>query len=79
MLTDTEKAMLDTERVRWQYSGAKEQYVLDNFGMSMTRYYQAVNALIEREDALAYDPHTVRILLNRRTQRQRSRSARRIA
>ena len=76
MLTDTEKAMLATERVRWQYSGAKEQYIRDKFGMSITRYYQAVNALIEREDALAHDPHTTRLLLRRRTQRQRSRAGR---
>ena len=43
-----------------------------------TRYYQVLNALIDRESALAYDPLLVKRLRRLRTARQRARSARRL-
>ena len=46
--------------------------------MSATRYYQVLNALIDREDALAFDPLLVKRLRRLRAGRQRSRSARRL-
>jgi hypothetical protein len=46
--------------------------------MSATRYYQVLNALIDREDALAYDPMLVKRLRRLRAARQRARSARRL-
>lgn len=77
-LTAREKEMLLMEQKWWKYSGAKEQQIREKFDMSATRYYQAVNALIDKEAALAWDPVTVKRLRRLRRERQRSRSARRL-
>ena len=70
--------MLDFERQWWKYAGAKEQAVREKFDMSSTRYYQVLNALIDRPDALEHDPLLVRRLRRLRATRQRQRSARRL-
>lgn len=78
-LTDEEKAILDFEGGPWwKYAGAKETAVLEKFGHSATRYYQRLNALIDRPEALAYAPLLVKRLRRLRTQRQRQRSAARL-
>ena len=46
--------------------------------MSATRYYQVLNALIDRPEALVADPLLVRRLRRMRAERQRARSARRL-
>ena len=46
--------------------------------MSATRYYQVLNALIDRPEALEADPLLVRRLRRLRAARQRQRSARRL-
>jgi hypothetical protein len=46
--------------------------------MSATRYYQVLNALLDRPEALAADPMLVKRLRRLRTARQRARSARRL-
>jgi len=70
--------ILSFERQWWQYAGAKEQAIRDNFDMSATRYYQVLNALIDRPAALAHDPLLVKRLRRLRSARQRARSARRL-
>jgi hypothetical protein len=45
---------------------------------SATRYYQVLNAMLDDPRVLAADPITVKRLQRLRSQRQRSRSARRI-
>ncbi len=77
-LSDRDREILALERLWWQYAGAKEQAIRDKFDMSATRYYQVLNALIDREDALAFDPLLVKRLRRLRAGRQRSRSARRL-
>lgn len=78
-LTDTETRMLSFEQGRWwKYAGAKESAILVEFGMSATLYYRRLNALIDRPEALAHDPLTVRRLRRLRSQRQHQRSARRL-
>ncbi len=77
-LTDRDLEMLSMERLWWQYAGAKEQAIREKFDMSSTRYYQVLNALIDRDDALAHDPLLVKRLRRLRAQRQRTRSARRL-
>lgn len=72
-LTDQEREILAIEKLWWQYAGAKEQAIRDRLGLSATQYYQQINALIEREDALAYDPLVVKRLRRLRDQRKRSR------
>ncbi|MET1058298.1 MAG: DUF3263 domain-containing protein [Nocardioides sp.] len=73
---DTE--ILEFERQWWKYAGAKEQAVREKFDMSATRYYQVLNALIDKPEALAADPLLVRRLRRLRAARQRQRSARRL-
>ncbi|MEE6273821.1 DUF3263 domain-containing protein [Georgenia wangjunii] len=77
-LSDTEREILAFERQWWKYAGAKETAVRDLFGMSATRYYQVLNALIDSEAALAADPMLVKRLRRMRQARQRERSARRL-
>jgi hypothetical protein len=73
---DTEN--LEFERQWWKYAGAKEQADREKFDMSATRYYQVLNALIDKPEALASDPLLVRRLRRLRAARQRQRSARRL-
>ena len=77
-LSERDRDILHFERQWWKYAGAKEHAVRENFDMSSTRYYQVLNALIDRPEALAYDPLLVRRLRRLRAARQRARSARRL-
>jgi Protein of unknown function (DUF3263) len=78
VLSERDRAILDFERQWWRYAGAKEQAIRDLFDMSATRYYQVLNTLVDRSDALAYDPMLVKRLRRLRSSRQRTRSARRL-
>jgi hypothetical protein len=77
-LSERDREILNFERQWWKYAGAKEQAVREKFDMSSTRYYQVLNALIDRPEALAFDPLLVRRLRRLRATRQRARSARRL-
>jgi hypothetical protein len=77
-LTERESAILAFERQWWKYAGAKETAIRDLFDMSATRYYQVLNALIDKPEALVADPMLVKRLRRLRASRQRSRSARRL-
>jgi len=77
-LSERDREILAFERHWWKYAGAKEQAVRDLFEMSATRYYQVLNALIDRPEALAADPMLVKRLRRLRAARQRARSARRL-
>ena len=77
-LSERDQAILAFERSWWEFAGAKEQAIRDKFDMSATRYYQVLNALIDREAALAHDPLLVKRLRRLRMSRQRARSARRL-
>ena len=76
-LTRREHDILAFERQWWKYAGAKEQAVRELFDMSPTRYYQVLNALIDKPEALAVDPLLIKRLRRLRTSRQRTRAARR--
>ncbi len=77
-LTEREQEILAFERQWWKYAGAKEQAVRELFDMSATRYYQVLNALIDRPEALTFDPMLTKRLRRLRAARQRARSARRL-
>ncbi|GEP35808.1 hypothetical protein NSZ01_35760 [Nocardioides szechwanensis] len=77
-LSDRDREILEFERQWWKFAGAKETAVREKFDMSSTRYYQVLNALIDRPEALEADPLLVRRLRRLRSQRQRQRSARRL-
>lgn len=74
-LTDTHLQILDIERSWWKYPGAKETAIMDQLGMTATRYYQVLGALIDRPEALAHDPLLVKRLRRQRDQRKARRRA----
>jgi hypothetical protein len=76
-LTATEAQMLGFERQWWRYAGAKEQAIRESFGLSATRYYQLLNALIDQPAAMAADPMLVKRLKRLRTTRRQARAANR--
>ncbi|KWW98063.1 DUF3263 domain-containing protein [Carbonactinospora thermoautotrophica] len=76
-LSERDRRILDFERQWWRSAGAKEQRIRELFDMSATRYYQVLNALLDRPEALAYDPMLVKRLRRIRSTRRRARSARR--
>ena len=77
MLTDTERAILDLEGETFRFAGSKEQAIIERFGMSSTRYYQRLNALLARPEAWEYAPVTVARLRRLRDSRSKVRSVRR--
>ncbi len=66
--------MLAFETRRWRYPGAKEQAIRDEFGVSPPRYYQSLNVLINRPEALRHHPVLVNRLRRLRDARARARS-----
>lgn len=72
MLSDTDRAILDVERRTWKYAGTKEQAAARATGLTPTRYYQALNRLLDDPEAVAVDPITVNRL-------RRLRATRRVA
>jgi hypothetical protein len=68
-LSERDRAILDFERQWWRYPGAKEQAIRDRLGLPATRYYQVLNALLDRPEALVYDPMLVRRLRRLRARR----------
>ena len=77
-LSERDAEILAFERQWWKFAGAKEQAIRDKFQMSATRYYQVLNALIDKPEALAQDPLLVKRLRRLRATRQRNRSAKRL-
>ena len=77
-LTAEERDILGFERQWWQFPGTKEKAIREMFGLSPTRYYQVLNALIDNPASLQEDPLLVRRLRRLRASRQKTRSARRL-
>ena len=75
-LTPREAEMLAFERQWWKFAGAKDQAIRELFDMSATRYYQVLNTLIDRSEALERDPMLVKRLRRTREARRRAGSAR---
>ncbi|MEV4559615.1 DUF3263 domain-containing protein [Kitasatospora sp. NPDC049285] len=72
-LTERDRAVLALEARGWRTAGAKEQAIREELGISATRYYQLLGALLDREEALRADP----VLVNRlRRIREERRAAR---
>ncbi len=69
-LTDREIAILDFERTPWELKGPKEGAIRERFGISPSRYYQIRDSLLDRNEALEYDPLLVRRLRKSRTKRR---------
>ncbi len=74
-LSERDMRILAFERRWWRYPGAKEQAVREVFRIPVTRYYQLLNELIDRPEAVAFDPILVKRLRRQRVERRRLRSA----
>ena len=72
-LTDRELEILAFESKWWKHAGAKEQAIRDTFGLSSTRYYQLLNALLDNPAALEREPVLVGRLRRLRSARARTR------
>ena len=70
--------ILDFERTWWGGASGKDPAVRARFGLSPARYYQLLNRLIDRPEALEYDPMLVQRLRRLRESRRRKRFARRL-
>ena len=72
-LTERERRILAFEQQWWKHAGAKEQAIRDTFGLSATRYYQLLNALLDNPAALAAEPVLIGRLRRLRSSRARNR------
>ena len=70
--------MLDFERQWWRYAGAKESAIKELFDLTPPAYYQMLNNLIDREDAVLAEPILVKRLRRLRESRTASRSSTRL-
>ena len=75
-LSDLETRILDFEANWWRYAGAKEAAIKELFDMSAPRFYQLLNDLIDRDDALFAAPMLVKRLRRLREARMSTRIAR---
>jgi Protein of unknown function (DUF3263) len=72
-LTARDQSIIDFEREWCVLPGRKTTAIRDRFGMSTSSYYRELRRLLERPDALSYDPLTVKRLQRRRDQARRER------
>ena len=75
-LTDLERRILEFERNWWRFAGAKESTIKELFDLTAPRYYQLLNDLIDRADALEAAPMLVKRLRRLREARMSARTAR---
>ncbi|MEI6038640.1 MAG: DUF3263 domain-containing protein [Actinomycetes bacterium] len=74
-LTALEVRILEFERSWWRFAGAKESAIKELFDLTPPAYYQALNNLIDRDDALLAQPMLVKRLRRLREARTSTRSA----
>jgi hypothetical protein len=74
-LDQRSRDVLDFEREAWKLSVTKERAIRERFGFSPSRYHQVLHRVIDRPEALAYDPMLVRRLRRVREVRRRARTA----
>ena len=75
LLSDLEVRILDFERQWWKYAGAKDAAIKELFQISAKVYYELLNNLIDRDDALAASP----LLIKRLRRLREARVAHRIS
>lgn len=74
-LTDRERAILDFENsTQWRHQGSKEDAVRDLFDLKPIRYFQVLNALIDKPAAMVEFPVVVKRLQRLRDSRRRRRA-----
>ncbi|QDM56385.1 helix-turn-helix DNA binding domain protein [Gordonia phage Sidious] len=73
-MTDDDRAVLDFAARRWNRSGNQADAIRAEFDMSVTRFWQRVNTLLDDPEALAYAPQLVNRLRRIRSTRAQRRS-----
>ena len=74
-LDQRSRDVLDFEREAWKLSVTKERAIRERFGFSPSRFHQLLHKVIDRPEALVYDPMLVRRLRRVREVRRRARTA----
>jgi Protein of unknown function (DUF3263) len=72
-LSEQERGILEFEQAWWRVPGSKEEAIRERFGLSSTRYYRLLTALLNEPAAFAHDPLTVKRLQRDRERRRRHR------
>jgi len=76
-LSERDARVLDFERRPFRHHGWKEEAIRVEFGLPAARYYQLVNAVIDKPAALIADPQLVYRLRAAREARVAARASRR--
>jgi hypothetical protein len=74
-LSELETRVLEFEKQWWRYAGAKESSIKELFNLTPPAYYQLLNNLIDREEALLVQPMLVKRLRRLRESRTEARAA----
>ncbi len=72
-LSEREQAVLSFEQGWWSLDNPKETLIRERFQVSPEVYYQELNALIDKAEALSADPLLVRRLRRERARRRSGR------
>ena len=75
VLSEFEVKMLEFERSWWRHAGVKESSIKELFNLTPPAYYQLLNNLIDRDDALVAEPILVKRLRRLRESRSVARSS----
>lgn len=75
-MSDDDKALLDLAGTFYAEESGRVAAMHSRFGMTPTRFWQRVNALLSSRDALEHDPVTVNRLRRLRSARVRSKGLR---
>jgi hypothetical protein len=73
-LSEIEQTIIDIERARWKYAGAKDAAIMARLGWTRTRYEQVLLAMLTRPAVEAADPLLVRRLRRLREARRAARA-----
>ncbi|WP_144793591.1 DUF3263 domain-containing protein [Kocuria palustris] len=65
-LDATQRAILELEKRRFKYQGAKERTIRAELGLPVTEYYQRLNALLDSPLAWQAEPALARRLSEQR-------------
>jgi hypothetical protein len=74
-LSEFEVKMLEFERSWWRHAGVKESSIKELFNLTPPAYYQLLNNLIDRQEALMAEPILVKRLRRLRESRTVTRSS----
>lgn len=73
-LTQFSQDVLAFESGWWKFPAAKETRILERWDITVTRYYQLLNALLNMPEAYAHDVMTVKRLHRLRDERRQARA-----